>query len=307
MHGTLYFVHGTGVRDEGFNRTIELIRTGIARAGLTGVQVKGRCWGSQFGVAVGEEELSAVLPKRTAKGIAGGPSQAEVNATFWALLLDDPLFELRLAIGRGDIGSPAQPLPKRSSPDQEALAILRAMRQDLVDPLPGEVPAADICAAADWLGWRNPCASSVGLRAGKRSCLCGGDGAFARCACTSRKRLASPGTAPAASYRSGDRDELVSAVIRAMSKRTEGCEFGGWLRDKATEAAKSRATSYALGRRVGLTAETLPGIGDILFYQRRGAPIVQALAEDPGEHVASDCCGRTQPSSLSDLNSKPLI
>jgi len=280
MHGTLYFVHGTGVRDEGFNRTIELIRTGIARAGLTGVQVKGRCWGSQFGVAVGEEELSAVLPKRTAKGIAGGPSQAEVNATFWALLLDDPLFELRLAIGRGDIGSPAQPLPKRSSPDQEALAILRAMRQDLVDPLPGEVPASDICAAADWLAQEKTLAQAA-WAFGRVN-----DPAFVAAMARSlvahvlsRKRLASPGTAPAASYRSGDRDELVSAVIRAMSKQTKG-QIGGWLRDKATEAAKSRATSYALGRRVGLTAETLPGIGDILFYQRRGAPIVQALAED---------------------------
>lgn len=147
MEGTLYFVHGTGVRLDGFKRTMELIRAGMSRAKLPEIRVEGNCWGHEFGVALDENEISTVLPKAITKSPGWEPSDEEVEATFWDMLLDDPLFELRF-VGGGDSESSARPLPQQAHPVHE---MLEDMRTRLLDPQPDDAAAADLISTAKHL------------------------------------------------------------------------------------------------------------------------------------------------------------
>src|SRR5437016_332556 len=58
--GTLFFVHSTGVRQEGYDRTLERIRHGVDNSALQDLAVDGICWGAKHGAAL--DRLAEVLP-----------------------------------------------------------------------------------------------------------------------------------------------------------------------------------------------------------------------------------------------------
>jgi hypothetical protein len=282
MPGTLYFVHGTGVREEGFRRTRELIRAGLDHAHLVDVHVGGLCWGEKFGVKFGEKELEALLPRAISKSLSGEPSDLEVESAFWDSLITDPLFELRFSTGHSHSETRVSlPLPKRRPSAQDAVAMLVAVRGRLSDPLVGEISAREIAEAVEWLS-RQPIFVESAREFEKAS-----DTVFVMAIsralvarALARRRLESAALAPAALYRRNDRDQLVSVVAKALSPASTKGAMGSWLENKAKAAAKAKAASYALSRRHGLTADSLPGVGDILFYQRRGVQILRELADD---------------------------
>src|SRR6266446_1364625 len=95
---TLFFVHGTGVRDDGYHETLGRIRKGMTDQGRDDLLVAGISWGTLGGVDVAAAEIALILPASATQGL--GPSGEEVRAQLWSALLEDPLFELRLATAR---------------------------------------------------------------------------------------------------------------------------------------------------------------------------------------------------------------
>src|SRR5690348_13118741 len=92
--GTLFFVHGTGVR-QGYDEILENIKKGLAGVNRTDLAVEGIPWGSLLGTHIDDEQIRDMLPPTAAKGL--GETDEEIEANLWANLLIDPLFELRLA------------------------------------------------------------------------------------------------------------------------------------------------------------------------------------------------------------------
>src|SRR4051794_10851620 len=97
MHGSLFFVHGTGVRQSGHDATLAAIRDGVQRNGMGGIDVVGCPWGETLGVKL--DHVAETLPPaaQTRDITSAPPTAAEIATATWALLIDDPLFELRLA------------------------------------------------------------------------------------------------------------------------------------------------------------------------------------------------------------------
>ncbi len=99
MADTLLFIHGTGVRQEGYDQTMKLLTEGLAKVGLD-AKVEGLCWGSDLGTKVDDEAIRAVLPLSLTKSATPSPEDLGWQAALWTALLDDPLVELRMAAMR---------------------------------------------------------------------------------------------------------------------------------------------------------------------------------------------------------------
>lgn len=106
MVGTLYFVHGTGVRKSGYERTWAAVQDGARRNGVPASVFVGCPWGQALGVPT--DRIADTLPRevatRDALGAGPPPTENELRAATWALLLDDPLFALRLAGAAARLG-----------------------------------------------------------------------------------------------------------------------------------------------------------------------------------------------------------
>ena len=60
MADTLLFIHGTGVRQEGYDQTMALLRKGFKN--VLPVDIDGVCWGPDLGVNVDAKAIEQVLP-----------------------------------------------------------------------------------------------------------------------------------------------------------------------------------------------------------------------------------------------------
>src|ERR1700694_4109210 len=98
MPGTLFFVHGTGVREAGYKNTLTDLQDGCDRLDLR-VRVAGCSWGSELGVVTDrvDETLPPEVTTRAVSTVTASADPVEVAVAKWGLLLDDPLFELRVA------------------------------------------------------------------------------------------------------------------------------------------------------------------------------------------------------------------
>jgi hypothetical protein len=144
---TLFFVHGTGVRQQGFDETMQNIKKGLADVGRANLKIKGAPWGVMLGTHVDAQQITDMLPPTATMG----PSltDPEVKARLWADLLTDPLFELRLAALRRAAG-PVIALPGGLLPSEALKTKLRAL--DLKGKAPaGGISIQRIREAANWL------------------------------------------------------------------------------------------------------------------------------------------------------------
>ena len=286
MGGTLLFIHGTGVRKAGFEQTMEKLAAGLKKAGRADITVAGFLWGDSLGVRIDDTAIDAVLPLAKAKDIVGDDSQWE--ASLWAQLLEDPLFELRMAAIRdaGSGGVQAAPLPGVGQlPDIVVSTRVAALPGKLQDPLPGGVSAAIVGQAASDISLSPELAQAALAapdpddpdlnRAIARAIV-------AEALIRSRGEI---GEGPDALYVVTDRRELVQLVADLLVPATKG--LGGWLFDKIKGAAEAWATGYGKKRRDGLMTGAGPGVGDILLYQRRGAAILTAIEAEILKHGAA--------------------
>lgn len=282
MAATLFFVHGTGVRHVGYERNLEAIRAGCKQLGLDEVNVVGCPWGDEVGTST--DLIDKTLPPIASRaGVEGPPTLEDELAGQWEVLLEDPLFELRLASdaaadGNGGfaIGAP--------TPGEELAAALRALggKSNEID-LEGtgvgldelnaaaaevasspELPDAARGASSDPAASPDELADAV-ARAVAASLL-------------SPYLLAPPGEGPVIFYDAVRRDALVDDIAAVLAPETTR-GIGSWLGKKVANFAARRATSAFAARRNRLTVGSLPFIGDVLYYQKRGGPIRKVVAE----------------------------
>jgi hypothetical protein len=275
MRGTLVFVHGTGVRKEGWVETFARVQDYARINGIEGVKFVGCPWGLELGVPVEhiEETLPPEVVTREALGIAQ-PSGPELEAASWSLLLEDPLFELRLVgEGGGPAGQEDVPVVGDQRADQAAVAMLQELRARAVSlDLSGiGIPADEIADAADAV------ADAPELLAAAQAAGKAADpdfiAAVARAVVArvlAAHRFDPPGTAPAVLFDDAKRGRLVQQVDKALAPAGTRGLLNDWIKKKAGGFAVQRASSWVESRRNGFMGLSTPAIGDILFYQRRG-------------------------------------
>jgi hypothetical protein len=276
MSDILLFIHGTGVRQEGYLQTMANLAKGMAKANLGQVRIEGVPWGHSLGTSFSSEDIDAVLPPTKTRAIYDA---GDWEAAQWADLLGDPLTELRLAALRKPV--PAGPVDGVVLPGVAAGTVVDLdprfdrLRQTLTDPLPGEVSAVDVRAAANWVQVQPVLQEAAAVSTGADESDLIHLAARAIVAHALQKSRGEPGTGPSALYVVGDRRALVDAVESALSPATRG--LGGWLFGKLKDFAEARATAAGKSRRQDLMNSISPGLGDILLYQRRGEDILAAI------------------------------
>jgi hypothetical protein len=247
------------------------------RLKIPGVNLRGVSWGAEHGANT--DRVAEALPPAT-KGLEEQATGPEVDAAEWAQLLEDPLFEIRLAAVRGETTSagPTLPLPAQTTPGQDAIAMLHGAPSRLL-PIPDtEMLTSDVKTAAERIASNAQLLEDAAAGFGKAT-----DPEFvtvlARAVaaeCLGAHRSDPPSTAPASLYDRGRREQLVDAIAKGLLPAgTKG--LGGWLITAARSIAAARATSAIQARRNVLTAMTLPAIADILLYQRRGTDILEII------------------------------
>jgi hypothetical protein len=275
MAGTLVFVHGTGVRQAGYAATLGAIDQGV-RARVPGVRVVGADWGDKFGVP--EDVGPALPPEMQARSVTGGLAltDADQAAAKWALLTDDPLFELRLI---GGLGS-AQSVSFGLLPEQIVVDRLDQLRQAPPTAANSGLSDEELASAIGWVR------DTPELVAAVQAVGTADDAELADMIASAivarllaEHRFDEPGTGPAIALNGAARDALVTRLGQAIAP--DGTR--GWVKDRLrnemTGFVERRATAAVAGRRAGLMGASIPAIGDILYYQRRGEQVRQFVAD----------------------------
>jgi hypothetical protein len=282
MRGTLFFVHGTGVRQVGLERTLAAVKAGLAKSKLDGVAVVAPAWGPRLGVPV--DRIAKVLPGLARElddaardltedvwSLEPPVADQDVVAAMWALLVEDPLFELRLVAQAGPGGG--------NQADVAAVATLQGLVSEPVVLEGTDVEQGEVAGAAQAVS-AAPETTAAALAAGDAA-----DPdlveAMARAVVATilaTHALDPPGTEPAVAVNATVRDELVERLADAMAEGDRGLPTD-WIKDKVLGFAERKATALATNRREGLMTASLPGIGDILYYQRRGDQVRAFVGE----------------------------
>jgi hypothetical protein len=278
MLGTLFFVHGTGVRQEGWVTTWGRVQDNAQIHGITGVNFVGCAWGPKLGVRL--DLIPETLPAPVITRGSGAPTELEVGAAAWALLGEDPLFELRIAAEAAPAVD-AGVVIGRLRADQGALEVLRdlASRASTLDLSATGLSSDEVRQAAGEL------AGTAELQGAARAAGSASDPdlieAVARALVAgvlAHHRWDESGSAPVVAYDRARRDALVQQLREALVPATTRAAMTGWLKQKAAGFAARKATQLAARRRQELMDMSTPTVGDILFYQRRGGEILSFVA-----------------------------
>jgi len=264
MGESVLFVHGTGVRGEGYARTLRAIGARLADV-ADGIPLNGCFWGETEGARWNAGGIS--VPGYPESGGAGGPSAADRELALWAVLYTDPWYELRAleAMPRA-----AELAPGTMPPG----ARLRA----LVDAF---VPSAELLTMAD-LPLERALADVRGSAAFEGATRTAADGdpghvrAFARAVVALAATESATGGVP--DLHGDERDAIVERLVGELGGHGRG--IGEWLTRQVLGFATSRVTR----RRGALTDRSVLAGGDILRYQARGDGVRRAIQRSIDAH-----------------------
>jgi hypothetical protein len=273
--GSVLFVHGTGVREDGYRATVARITRGL-QALQPGVQVQPCLWGPHEGATLAHDGRS--IPDF--EGVPPTEANAEAQRLLWELLAMDCTYELRELAARPATGAGRVDAAVDGWPAQVAALGSDAALQDL---LPPEVPrplweqAVAVVAAAPALLGAARAARRVdtALReAAARACVAG--------------LLAGLRAIEAPPLSDDERDALVRQGVDQLGGREAGAVWD-WVGGKLKGAASRWATAKLVRQRDVLSNAAYPAAGDILRYQARGGPIREFIAQRiqacPGDEV----------------------
>jgi len=244
---TILFVHGTGVRTEAYQRTLELI-TAKAKVFLPGFEVAGCNWGEPWGARLNFEGRSIPGPLPDSIGAAAVDA---AKLALWALLAEDPLLELKVAVHNPAVQGPQGPALWKSfielGTHPGALEKLNAWNIDALW-------APFIASKAASPAWKNVIEGLVGSRVGRAAEI--SRAVVAAFLIELRQQGESGLTGP-------QRDLLVATLLLPLGGAAAG--LTDWL--------AGRLTNYVEPRRGRLTDKSAAVIGDILRYQARGGTL----------------------------------
>jgi hypothetical protein len=264
----------------------ENIRDGIAKldpskpgaGALKGLDVKSCAWGPDTGAT--PVRIPATLPREiSTRAIGAAPDEDLVEAARWALLFDDPLFELRL-VGQAPGPGVGGVVVGAALPAESAAAAVLALLQD-PDPLiaPTGIPAAEFGVAV------NEVAASRELAAAANAVGTAADSDFAEA--TARSIVATiiaeyrgtpPGLAPPVVESTTIRDEFVADVaVRLVPVPTRGAMQ--WFKDRIGEFLVRKGTAIAANHRLRGQEGSAGVVGDVTYYLRRGRAMADLVAK----------------------------
>ncbi|WP_328961063.1 hypothetical protein [Streptomyces virginiae] len=303
------FVHGTGVRRERHDRLFALVRERLTDR-FHGAAVESCYWGDRFGATLGAGGRS-VPGLRPAPH--GAPDPVDAETAEWALLLADPLCELRVLaeVGRpgpgdhdGGHGADAAhtdedaghddgfAMPGVQAAGARVLALLEALPP--APPRTGDELGALLHGTGLVAGFAAALDSTADSAEAARAAARATDEPQARELATALARAvtaAALGTATAtdeADCTATERDRLVELLTTRLGGdgRVPGARVAAVLGRLAL-----RVTTQPLldARRGSLTVGATPVLGDILRYQSRGHELRDFLhtriTADPGPTV----------------------
>ncbi|WP_374776460.1 hypothetical protein OG756_30560 [Streptomyces sp. NBC_01310] len=265
------FVHGTGVRRERHDRLFALVRERLT-ARFPDAAVDSCYWGDRFGATLGAggRSVPGLRPRPEA-----APDPVDAETAEWALLLADPLCELRVLAEAGweggDAHDDAFAMPGVQPAGSRVLALLASLPpappptgDELGALLHGTGLAADFADALDATA-----RSAEAARAGDRAA----EEPQARELATALARSVTAAALAAAGAEAdctgAERDRLVELLTTRLGgdARVPGARAAAVLGRLAL-----RVTTQPLlnAWRGSLTVGATPALGDILRYQARG-------------------------------------
>lgn len=278
----MVFVHGTGVREQGWVRTFALVRQGVL--GLdSAISVHGCFWGRSEGA-----ELKADGASIPDYGETGGndPSLAEEDLALWSMLYTDPWYELRLLAdwpASGELAPGQVPLSAVLSKQVENFVPSEELSQLLAgyDLRPQFDAACAALRAAPEFGRAADAATAENLNELRKAVA----RALAAFMVASTEDSGEPPVDGAT------RDMIVVAIIDNL--HGYGMGIASWLTRPFKGVAQRMVTRQVARRRGALSDATSSGAGDIMRYQARGAGVrryirqvvADAVAADPGRPV----------------------
>lgn len=262
--GSLLFVHGTGVRTEGYRSIVARMTRGVRKL-LPDLTIQTCLWGPTEGATLAHDGVS--IPDF--EGVTSPDSDAEARRLLWELLSMDATYELRELAGTPAPGG---------GPQDAGVAALSAQVAQLADQaqalalLPPEV---------DHGLWRDAVAeiaASPSVEASARSARRVNTAvrqAVARaCVAALQGRLSAQ---QAAQLSERERDALVQGLVDQLG----GAEAGAvrdWVVGKLKGAGSRWATAKLVRHRDVLSNAAYPAAGDVLRYQARGQRIREFIA-----------------------------
>lgn len=270
--GSLLFVHGTGVRTEGYRSTVARMTRGV-REHHPGLEIQTCLWGPSEGSTLALDGRS--IPDF--EGVKPEDAREDAWRLLWELLSMDPSYELRELAGT--------PAASAGPMDASVAALTGEIAQlagDVAhDLLPPEVPrelwddaVAHVAASPALEG---------SARAARRVTTAVRQAAARACVAGLQSRL---GVLQAPQLSEGERDSLVRAVVDLLGGEEAGA-VRDWVAGKLKGMASRWATSKLVRHRDVLSNAAYPAAGDILRYQARGKPIrdfiAKAIADCPEE------------------------
>lgn len=263
---TILFVHGTGVRKAAFEATAARVKQGLKDIGRGDLQLRPCLWGDELGAKLHRGGLS--IPDFEGEK---PPTPADGQGlALWALLADDPMFELReLAAAPADALVP----PAEAQRKQAFTAKLRGLGTDaaLLARLSATASAAQWSAAVDAVAG-DPALKAALAGASRIHTALRVACAHAVLASLSRALQDAGEPVPDATWR----DEMIEQCIGQLGGRELGIK--DWIQDRLVGLGLNWATSKAKREREALFSAAYPSAGDILLYQARGAAIRDFIA-----------------------------
>ncbi|HEY4023639.1 MAG TPA: hypothetical protein VGM75_33500 [Pseudonocardiaceae bacterium] len=279
MVGTLYFVHGTGVR-EGFSETLKLFCDRAKAAGLIDVAITGDPWGTDVG-APQMNVLAALPPQpKTRAAFDEEATSAQLDVAAWALLIDDPLLELRLA---GEMTADTGIAIGVQPPASLVQARMAKFSADTVDLDGTGVTAAELTAAVAAVAIAEPLATAVDAIGSADDGDLWDAVARAVVATILDDNRTIPGSQlPAIAIDGPMRDRLVDALADALAGTARG-QVTRVLRKRLLSIGTGIATGQLVKHRAAWMEPAMNFIGDVIFYERRGEHVRAYLAERIGK------------------------
>ncbi|HEY9607174.1 MAG TPA: hypothetical protein V6C85_36540 [Allocoleopsis sp.] len=269
---TVLFVHGTGVRNPGYEETFQLIKQKL-HAQRPDIKVERCLWGDDLGTKLNAQGASIPLYDATLALDEGEEEDYEI--VLWEQLYCDPCYELRvLSLKPVDesagspfgeqLGDELHSRVERLSPSSELQAKLeQAGIAELFDEareavIRSEAYLQALQTASDELGeYREAVARAIVAQA--------------MFECEQQKRF------PPILTDAQLRDEVVELLSLELGETELG--IGDWVAQKLSRLAQPVGTFYVKRRRGAITSSVSPTPCDILLYQGRGDRIRAFIRE----------------------------
>ena len=278
MPDVVVFVHGTGVREQGWAKSFAVVKQRLL--GLDSkIAVQGCFWGGSEGAELRDDGASIPDYVDTRRG---DPLPAEEDLALWAVLYTDPWYELRLLsnwpTGSGELAPGEVPTSVRFSEQVEGFVPSGELSRMLANyDLRSHFDAAwSSLRSAPEFGRAADAATDENLNELRK--------AVARALVAFMMVSAEDSGAPPIDGRT--RDMIVAAVIGDL--HGYGMGIASWLARPFTGVALRMVTRQLARRRGTLSDVTSPAAGDIIRYQVRGSSIRRYLRQVVADAVAGD-------------------